>query len=92
MKLSLKPGSLVKSTWQSSDNLKGDLLGAKRVEFRFSRNSFELMSVREAQLFSSFMQRKEKSTDFSKGQAALWLMEERICYIKTPLCNRPGEA
>ena len=72
---------MVKKTGRSSDNFKSykrlisaasnylDRLGAKRVAFRGSRNSF--MAVRQVQLiYSLFLQRKEKSRDRSKGQAA----------------------
>ena len=59
-----------------------DRLGAKRVWFRGLRNSLELMAVREVQLSSFLLQRKEKSRDNSKGQAVYLLTEDRICQIK----------
>ena len=42
----------------------------------------ELIAVRQAQIFSLILQRKENSRDLSNGQAAYLLMEERTRQFK----------
>ena len=44
------------------------------------------MAVRQVQIFSLNLQRRDYSRDRSKGQAAYLLMEERICQIKWENC------